>query len=354
MCSSKVSMLFMWSIAIQRKWDPFEMKRSLTKKLRKRKKLSKFKLILLTQMDLKTSLSFSLYFWNRLSIFNWMVIQIKENLILWIQLATTSGKINSLMEAKTLDKIHSFFSKVNFLSNQDTKTGISTKILKETSSNLMANSFKTSSILTETALILLLHNISTKLSSLKCKLTNPCLLVLSSNSKLPLWTKTFRDCQVALLLLLQLSLPQILLFLSTLTRNMLKTTSLKSETCSPPKSSKILLTEERKKRSLGTQFTSMLKSLWVKAKLQRSLECWLTCLRLSWIIRSFSGMNSSKKWCLLFRWLLSLMFSKRALSNFLLLTSELSHFTSYCIIYIIKDSLLRLRSYSNSFSKTEL
>jgi hypothetical protein len=42
-------------------------------------------------------------------------------------LATTSGKINSLMEAKTLDKIHSFSSKVNFLSNQDTKTGISTK-----------------------------------------------------------------------------------------------------------------------------------------------------------------------------------------------------------------------------------
>jgi hypothetical protein len=61
-------------------------------------------------------------------------------------LATTSGKINSLMEAKLLDKIHSFSSKVNSLSNQDTKTGMSTKILKETSSNLMANSFKTSSI----------------------------------------------------------------------------------------------------------------------------------------------------------------------------------------------------------------
>jgi hypothetical protein len=47
-------MLFMWSIAIQKKWDPFEMKKSLIKKLRKRKKLSKFKIILLTQMDLKT------------------------------------------------------------------------------------------------------------------------------------------------------------------------------------------------------------------------------------------------------------------------------------------------------------
>ena len=185
MCSSKVSMLFMWSIAIQRKWDPFEMKRSLTKKLKKRKKLSKFKLILLIRMDLKTSLSFSLFFWNQLSIFNWMVIQIKENLILWIQLATTTGKISSLAEAKTLDKIHSSSSKVSSLSNQDTKTGMSTKILKETSSNSMANSFKTSSIWTETALILLLLNISTKFSSLKCKLTNPCLWMLSSNSKLP-------------------------------------------------------------------------------------------------------------------------------------------------------------------------
>jgi hypothetical protein len=50
------------------------------------------------------------------------------------------------MEAKTLDKIHSFSSKVNSLSNQDTKTEMSTKILKEISSNSMANSFKTSSI----------------------------------------------------------------------------------------------------------------------------------------------------------------------------------------------------------------
>ena len=54
MCSSKVSMLFMWSIAIQKKWDPFEMKKSLIKKLRKRKKLSHCKIILLTQTDLKT------------------------------------------------------------------------------------------------------------------------------------------------------------------------------------------------------------------------------------------------------------------------------------------------------------
>ncbi len=94
MCFSRVSMLYMWSIAIQRKWDQFETKRSLTKKLRKRKKLSKFKPILLILMDLKTSLSFLLFFWNQLSIFKWVGTQTKENLILWTRLAIISGKIN--------------------------------------------------------------------------------------------------------------------------------------------------------------------------------------------------------------------------------------------------------------------
>lgn len=249
------------------------------------------------------------------------------------------------MEVKqTLDRIHSFSSKVNSLSNQDTLTGIPSKIQFETSSNLMANSFQTSSIWTETALsiiskwLLLLNNTWTNLSSLKCKQTNLCLWMLNSNSKLPWSTKTSQDCLLVLLLPLQSSLPQILQFLNMLTKNTLKTISLKLGTCSLPKSLKKQLTEERKKRSSETQFTSMLRSLWVKTKLQRSQECWLTCQRLSWIIRSFSGMNSSKRWCLLFRWLQSLMFIKRALSSLLLLISELLHSTWYYKIYIIKDS----------------
>ena len=134
MCFSRVSMLYMWSIAIQRKWDQFETKRSLTKKLRKRKKLSKFKPILLILMDLKTSLSFLLFFWNQLSIFKWVGTQTKENLILWTRLAIISGKINSSMEAKIiLDKIPSISSRISFLSNQDTKTGTLSLILCETS-----------------------------------------------------------------------------------------------------------------------------------------------------------------------------------------------------------------------------
>ena len=123
--------------------------------------------------------------------------------------------------------------------------------------------------------------------------------------------RTFQDCQLVLLLQVPSSHPQTHQFLNMLIKNMLKTISWKSEICSLQRNTSKQLTEERKKILLETQFISMLKSLLVSKKLQRLLVCWLICLRLSWIIRSFNGMNLSKRLCLLSKWLLSLISSRK-------------------------------------------
>lgn len=89
--------------------------------------------------------------------------------------------------------------------------------------------------------------------------------------------------------------------LSTLTSNTQRFTSRKSSSSSCLRSLKSHR-RRTKRMLLATPFTSMLKSLLVQKKLQRSLVCWSICQMLSWTTPSPSGSTSSRKWCLPFNW----------------------------------------------------
>lgn len=89
--------------------------------------------------------------------------------------------------------------------------------------------------------------------------------------------------------------------LSTLTCNTQRFTSMKSSSSSCLRSLKTQRTRT-KRILLATSFTSMLKSLLVQRKLQRSLVCSSICQMLSWTTPFPNGSTSSRKWCLPFTW----------------------------------------------------